>query len=403
MAEPAESTTTETATPESTVPTTRDQAGRFKKHKSLGTLSERMAAKEAAEESAKAIGLPEDEPEEEAEGEADKPAEAAAEPKPGEPPKPRRETVETPPTKEAHEAQLRNERLEFSEWKRKQREGIEAHLRNERQKHEQQLKAERDAFEKERGEFSPRVEKGEKVLKLMESADYEGLAKEAGYEDWDKFQAHVLGTISDPNYRETRALRRELEERKAKEKADAEAAEKKTKAEQEEHARRTHAQQQTQAVAAHKKGLSDAMAKSSDRLVQHMADDPAFLNAVFEIQRQNYDPSTNSTVTPEQACRMALRGAPRTLKEEVSQLRDRLNKALGEDVPAAPAAAAEPAKPKASKTGVVPSTATVEPAAAGKWPGGAKGKAWRDYAAKKMEEQAEVEEAERLKRKTARR
>lgn len=405
MAEAAETTDTteETSTKE------RDASGRFqpkvKKARSLLPFEDRMAAKAAEQAAAGAAKLPDDEEPAESEAEeteGDTPAATASSPTGKEPPapKPRRETVDT------EKPDFTKERLEFSEWKRKQREGLEAHLRTERQKHEAELKTERETFEKQRTEHTPRMEKAERVLKLMETADYEALAKEAGYEDWEKFQGHVLGTITDPNYKETRAIRRELEETKAKAKAEKDAADARAKQEAEENARRGEAQQRAAAVKAHKEGLAAAMAKSPDRVVATLADDPQFVEIIFAIQGQNYDPQTNSTVTPEQAIKMALRGAPRTLLEQITLQRDRLNKALAEAAEAAGApAAATPApgatgKPKAPKTAVVPASATIEAAPNGKFKG-PKDPAWRAYRDKMMQEAFDEEEAAKQAKRAA--
>jgi hypothetical protein len=391
------------------VPVVRGPGGRFQKLKarSLPPLEERMAAKER-EEAKAATALPDDENDSDDEESDDAPpaatsSPAAADPaKPADPatPKPKRETVEV-----EQKPNFAQERLEFTEWKRKQREAFDAHLRQRAQEHEQQLGARLADFESKQKEWSPRIEKAERVLKLMESADYEELAKEAGYENWEKFQGHVMGTITDPNYRETRALRRELEERKAKEKADAEAAEARAKQEREQAQARASQQQRAEAIRAHKQSLSEAMAKSSDRTVQAMADDPAFVNTVFAIQKENYDPSTNITVTPEQAIKMALRGGQRTVREELTLLYQRLRKAVGEEeaqqivaaASAAPAPAA-PAKPKAPKTGIVPTSATVEPAGSGKWTK----ESWREYRNKVMAEAMDAEEEAKRQKRAAR-
>lgn len=397
MAEPAEPKTETTAPAPATAPAPlpRDtQTGKFQKRKSLGSLADRMALKET--EVRPHAALPEDEDEPEDEGGSEEPAAEAsaagnAPPKPAPaPPK-----ASPDPTDKAIEKDIASQRVKFSEWKRGETEKLQARINLEYRQHQDKLHSERSAWEKQQKEWEPKITKAERVLSLMDSGDYEGLAKEGGFEDWDKFQSHVLGIVSDPNYKRVRAMERELEERKAKEKRDAEELTVKQQREAEEQAQREHIRQQSAAQAAHRKGLSEAMAKSADKLVRVMAADPPFINAVFAIQRENYDPTTNSTVSPEQAIKMALRGAPRSLHEDLQALRARLNEAFAED---APPAAAEPAKPKPSKTAVVPSTATVEPAAQGRWKGGAKGKDWRSYSQQKMAEALDAEEQERLKK-----
>ena len=399
MAEPAE-TKTETAAPAPAAePATprNTQTGRFLKHKSLGSLSDRMALKETEVRPHAALPEDDDEPEgdEAAEG-GDEPARpAAAAPAPSKP-----DAKASPdPTDKAIEKDLASKRVQFSEWKRAETEKFQGRLQREYTEHTNKLHSERSAWEKQQKEWEPKITKAERVLSLMDSGDYEGLAKEAGHEDWDKFQSHVLGVVSDPNYKRVRAMERELEERKAKEKKDAEELTVKQQREQEQRAAQEHHQKQLAAVKAHKDSLSAGMEKSTDKLVRIMAKDRPFIEAVFAVQREHYDPQTQSTLTPEQAVRKALRGQAKSLSEELQELRARLNEAFAED---APPAAVEPAKTKPSKTAVVPSTATVEPAAQGRWKGGSKGKDWRNYSQQKMAEALDAEEAERLK-KTARR
>jgi hypothetical protein len=426
MPEPAEAADTQASPPAPDAPVAeivRGPGGRFQsvrktKRGQLPTLSDRMAVKEREqrEQSPKPSPLPDDEePEASSEAEPSEPAkptngstlkvDAPKPDKPEEKPAARRETVSV------DKPDFTKERLEFSEWKRKQREGLDAELRRREHEHSERMKAERTSFEEERGKFTPRMEKAERVLKLMETADYEALAKEAGYEDWDKFQGHVLGTLSDPNYKRVRELERQVSEREARDKAEREAAEARSKTEREEAETRARQQERAEAIRQHKQGLAQTMGKSQDRVVATLSEDPYFVDVIFQIQAQNYDPSTDSTVTPEQAVKMALRGAPRTLLETITLQRDRLNKALGEAVAAGAEAAApsptaaDPAKPKppGPKTAVVPGARGVEPSASGKWEGGAKGKAWRAYRDQELSQAFDEEEKMRLERKSARR
>lgn len=417
-AEAAAAQATETATPAAEpksgqVVLERGPGGRFQKAKEIrrASFEDRMNKMDAelskrpapTVEGDTTAGAADDEEEEIEEGaESSTATSSPTTDKPAEP-KPKRETVEV-----EGKPDFTQERLAFNEWKRKQREAFEAHMRKLAQDHQTKLDSDRKAFDEERGKFSPRVEKAEKLLQLMETADYENLAKEAGYDGWDKFQEHVLGVITDPNYKRTRELERKLAEKEAAEKKEREEREHQELTARERAAAQAEQQRRAQAVAGHKKSLSEAMAKSADRTVAAMADDPAFVNTVFEIQRQNYDPSTNSTVSPEQAIKMALRGGQRTVREELTLLYQRLKKAVGEDeaqamvqAAAAQAVPAAEAKPKASKTGVVPTTATVEPAATGKYKG-PKDPAWRKRFNAAMDEAFEAEETAKSQRRAGR-
>ena len=396
-AEPADTKPETTAPAPTAEPVTpRDQTGRFQKRKTLGSLSDRMARLDA-EERARGAAPAQDEPEDDEAGEGDdesaKPAAAAPKPDASAKPEPK---ASPDPTDKAIEKDLASKRVQFAEWKRGETEKIQARINLEYRQHQDRLHSERSAWEKQQQEWEPKITKADRILALMDSGDYEGLAKEAGHEDWDKFQSHVLGVVSDPNYKRVRAMERELEERKAKEKKDAEELTVRQQREQEEKTAREEHQKWVASVKAHKDGLSAKMAQSPDKLVRTMAKDRPFIEAVYAVQKEHWDPQTQSTLTPEQAIKRALRGAPKSLSEELQELRARLNEAFADDAPAV--AAPEPAKPKAPKTGVVPAAATLEPAGSGKWTK----KTWAEYSRKKMEEAAEEEEAARLAKRQAR-
>lgn len=375
----------------------RDPRGRFQRVQFATT--ERFAEKERELESKAAPRVEGDTAEDASADDEDAETTDADTSAEGEP-KARRETVDA--DKPAETERFTKERVAFNEWRRRGREAFEAQIRAERQRFEEEIKAERSKLDEERSQFSPRIEKGERVLKLMESGDYEALAKEAGFEDWEKFQGHVLGTVSDPNYRELREVKRKLAEREAREAKEREEREQAEKSQREQAEQRQRQEARAQAIAEHKKSLAAHMAKSPDKMVAAMADDPVFVNSVFAIQKENYDPSTRSTVTPEQAVRMALRGAPRTIREELRLLRDRLLKAELDDAPAPQAQQApEPAKPKPPKTAVVPASATVEAAGSGRYKG-PQDPAWRKRFSAAMEEAADEEERLRSTRRQSR-
>lgn len=331
---------------------TRDRHGRFRK----GSGNK---PNESFQQTLERHGFGKDEPEEEDE---DEEPTAPAQPKP-EPPKPKRVDATPPATDET--AQLKalaaklgytfdgtalqvKERAEFAEYKR-----------NNREKHERLMREERESFDKERQAHAEQLSKATAIIKAYESNDPDALAKAlGGHEDWNGLNKHFIEVVTDPNYKQTRELLRWKEEREARELKEREEAETRTKAER-----------RAAAVAEHKKGLAAAMSQSQDRVVSAMSDDPVFIETVFRIQAENYDPDTGNTISPEQAIRKALRGAPRPLLEELTHLRARLNKAFGEAVEAAPTPETPAApKPKAPKTAVVPSSSGgVEPSANGGW------------------------------------
>ena len=75
-------------------------------------------------------------------------------------------------------------------------------------------------------------------------------------------------------------------------------------------------------------------------MCREMAEYPIFVNTIFQIQKENWDGET--TVTPEQAVKMMLRGAPRSLQEELRANYERLHKIFGQAQAAAEAAVAAP-------------------------------------------------------------
>ncbi len=68
------------------------------------------------------------------------------------------------------------------------------------------------------------------------------------------------------------------------------------------------------------------MAASSDPLVAAFADDPAFVQAVFEVQKSEYD--GHNTVTPEEAIRIRQSEGGSPLLEHMRALYSRLEKAF---------------------------------------------------------------------------
>lgn len=167
-----------------------------------------------------------------------------------------------------------------------------------------------------------------KALKqTKEHGDYQGLAKELGFENWDKLQEDVIQRISDPNYKRLR----ELEERAAaKEAEEAKAKEEGERTQQE--------QRRAQLRQAVWKKFATEMPTSKDPLVSAMGDHPMFVNAVMAIQEENWD---GTALAYERLAGMARKGAPRTVREECKDLYDRLHKAFGGQT-AAPAPVKKP-------------------------------------------------------------
>ncbi len=110
-------------------------------------------------------------------------------------------------------------------------------------------------------------------------------------------------------------------------------------------------------MASYMDNLTATCQKSANPLVQAMADDPLFLQAVFAIQRDHWDPETESTLTVEQAIKKAAKGARTDLESELRGLHERLSKGFAApSIPAKVAALNGNGKKPAPKTAVVPSS-----------------------------------------------
>ena len=216
-----------------------------------------------------------------------------------------------------------------------------------------QLEADREAFQRDKGEFDKnkgeKVAKAEAILAALESGDPDAFATNAGFKDFNDFQHNFLKRLADPNYSEFKKLEQKIAEKEAQEKKAADEAK-----------QRQTQQERARAMSTYMDNLTAQAKASANPLVASMADDPLFLQAVFAIQRDNWNDETQSTCTVEQAIKKAAKGAKLDLETELRGLRDRLNKGFAE--PELPAAAAKlngggNGKKPAPKTAVVPTSA----------------------------------------------
>ena len=190
-------------------------------------------------------------------------------------------------------------------------------------------------------EAEQQIKQAQSILKAKADGDYQGLAKELGFESWDKLQEDVIARISDPNYKRLRELEQWKEqeaEREAKTKAEAE--------------QRSQQQRQAEMRQAVMKKFAAEMPQSKDPLVAAMGDHPLFLNAVMRIQEENWD---GSALPYERMAGMSAKGAAKTLREECKELYERLHKAFGGQQPSAP-----PIKKPVGKTAPVSPARAVE-------------------------------------------
>lgn len=291
------------------------------------------------------------------------------------------------------------DRAEFRRYKDGQKATIaklEADLerkRAEAEEHYSKRTAEAEAKAEERlAQAQSELEFANKLSQAAEDGDYDGLAVLLGRKDWNELQQDVIAKFADPGYKELQELKRwkaQQEEEKLKSKAEQERAEKERKAEEERQAREVQRQQEIQArqqqLAAYHKQLSEKMASSEDPLTRVMSSDPSYIAAIVRIQQENWDPETESTVTAEQAAKLAIKGAPSPLIAEMESLYKRLHTVFG----GATGQSAQPAnttstestpqgEKKAPKSAPVPTKGTKTASAPGKFASPAEWRAYRD-------------------------
>jgi hypothetical protein len=193
-------------------------------------------------------------------------------------------------------------------------------------------------IEARHAESSSTVQMVEAAKAALDAGDFQGFAKALGFESWDKLQEDQIERAADPSFHRILELEKERDSEK-REKLEREQMEQ----------QRTEQQRQAQARAAeetrYRAGLAQDMSKSRDPLIAALAHDPGVVGAIFNLQKQHYDPRSGRTLTPEEAADFAAPGAP-SLRKHMRQLLDRLNRAFGP--PVAPPAPAKPARPRSS-------------------------------------------------------
>lgn len=174
--------------------------------------------------------------------------------------------------------------------------------------------------------------------------DYDGFAKELGAKDWNALIGDAVRDHADPNYRALQELRAKDQRR------DAEQAAAKAQADRAE-AQRVEAQQ----IREYQSALSKQAEASSDPIARAFADDPMFLNAVFNVQAENLVPGEDP-ISIEDAIRLPPRRGGSPLLEELRALYRRAAKAFAEgEAEESDQAATQPEPVKAGSTRAAPS------------------------------------------------
>lgn len=219
-----------------------------------------------------------------------------------------------------------------------------------------------------------RVKKAESILAAIESGDPDGFAAAVGRKNFNEFQEEFIKRLADPNYTELKRLK-EWKEQQEQERVRA----------TEEAKQREESEVRERLRAGYMDSLSKTCAASSNPLVAALAEDPNFLQAVFRIQQENWDPVQQKTVTAEEAIRKAAKGAKQPLEDELRGIYERLGKGFGAAAPAAETAPVKNGKKPAPKTAVTPPN-TTGGASAPKKPSDMTPLEWREYSRKRLEE-----------------
>lgn len=171
----------------------------------------------------------------------------------------------------------------------------------------------------------------------LENQDLDGLAKIAGFENWNALQAVQLKRLEDPSYHEIQKLKAEREaERVAKEKAEAE------------HRARLEAENRSRGIQNYKLNLSKAAAASKDPLAKTMHDDRMFIETIYSVQKDLVDPLTGKTVSIEEALDVELPNG-KTLRQNLKAHYEKLASVYGGKT-SAPAVKDNPGGTKLAKT-----------------------------------------------------
>lgn len=355
MAEPVAAVAVAPAAVEAPAPPNPAEAAKASRAWIRGAAAKMLEATAAqnAEPKAGALGAPTENAPTEAEGteaeakdDKDKPAEA--EDKTEKKAKGKKEvTPEPPPANELEAMRVQATRLGFvvEDGKVTTAERV-AFRERQREAAAQRAELEKEMttkLEQRLTEYKPKLERSDQLTAAIEQGDHDAIAKVIGFENWDKLIEDQIARKADPNYQRLRALEESHKERARQDEERAVAEQKRQEQQREQSARAGYMQQ-----------LGATMKESKDPLVAAFSDEPGFVQTIFNIQSARYR-ETGEVISPEQAAHLAAPGASATPRAWLKGLYDRLTPVFGASA-AAPAPAAETAKPAASPRSPAPRT-----------------------------------------------
>ena len=165
-----------------------------------------------------------------------------------------------------------------------------AGFRAEKRKWREKAAAERQALEAERTKFQSEASPILKARELYANGDPEGAIKAAFGVEFHEFTQMAIQKHSGKDPRVERLMREREAEKAALEKARAEAQQQAQQAQQ---------AQRQQAWAA--RNIIEPLKTSDDESLRAIAEDNVFVAEIFRIQRENYDETTDSTISLEEA------------------------------------------------------------------------------------------------------
>lgn len=212
-----------------------------------------------------------------------------------------------------------------------------AKFREERREILRRVEQERQELARQRAEIEQAGQALRQASQALEAGDFDSFAKALGRQDWNELNKEVLAAYNDPNFKRLRELeKRERERQEAEQRRQQEAE------------ARQRAEQREREMLAYKAELSKQMSSSENRVVQALADDPRFVEAVFRVQKHHWDPVARQTVTPEEALELMV--GDKNLLTDLRDLYSRLRNAFGDEgEPSSPGAQNSESVPRAPK------------------------------------------------------
>jgi hypothetical protein len=157
--------------------------------------------------------------------------------------------------------------------------------------------------------------------KAIEEGDFDAFAKALGRKSWNELNTEAIQRFADPNFKRLRDLEQAHREREEREQLEL----------KESQARQQQARQQ-KIIADYKASLTQEASASSDPFIKAFSDDPRFVHAIYQVQKDHYEKTGEALAIAEAVRRKPSRGGS-DLLAEMQTLYSRLKKAFPEGAP----------------------------------------------------------------------